>query len=487
MRPTRRTSSPPGRRDEESDVPSSLADDSAISSELRWNQVPPRRYAGWAVAASFFIFDVFIRMATGVVTPTLQAEFDVSAAVVSTAFGGVFFYGYGAGQLPAGTLLDRLGPKRTYILGGLLAAMGCFLFAVARSVLVGTVGRALTGVGCAVAWIGCVKVVRLNFGAQGKLSDMMIGVSNTLGSIGGLASQAPMNAMVDSVGWRRSFMLAALAPLCLLVLAMLFIDDLPVKSPVVGPGAGAGRAGTTWQLIGKVVRAPRTWAYGVAIGGFDAPLECMAGLWGAAYLRQALGWSGADAANALTLLVVVCAASQLLLSPLCVMLHRRTWRCLLLLALALIGVAGLLPMLLASVVLQRWVVMVSIVLLGIAFGSTTVTWMLISTDPMCAGATAAGTVSGAANTICMALDAILQTGYGALLDAFWSGEHSGAERVYSPLAYSRALLLYLAALTAAAAAAIYLWHVARREQRASDACSSPCSEVNERQELLLGR
>ena len=189
MRPTRRTSSPPGRRDEESDVPSSLSDDSAISSELRWNQVPPRRYAGWAVAASFFIFDVFIRMATGVVTPTLQAEFDVSAAVVSTAFGGAFFYGYGAGQLPAGTLLDRLGPKRTYFLGGLLAAMGCFLFAVARSVLVGTVGRALTGVGCAVAWIGCVKVVRLNFGAQGKLSDMMIGVSNTLGSIGGLASQ----------------------------------------------------------------------------------------------------------------------------------------------------------------------------------------------------------------------------------------------------------------------------------------------------------
>ena len=87
----------------------------------------------------------------------------------------------------------------------------------------------------------------------------------------------------------------------------------------------------------------------------------------------------------------------------------------------------------------------------------------------------------------LALDAILQTGYGALLDAFWSGEHSGAERVYSPLAYSRALLLYLAALTAAAAAAIYLWYVARREQRASDACSSPCSEVNERQELLLGR
>ena len=142
----RRTASPP-------DLPPLAADESATTaSELRWDQVPTRRYAGWAVAACFFIFDVFIRMATGVVTPTLQAEFDVSAAVVSTAFGGAFFYGYGAAQLPAGTLLDSLGPKRTYVLGSLLAALGCFLFAVARSVLVGTAGRALTGVGCAVAW-----------------------------------------------------------------------------------------------------------------------------------------------------------------------------------------------------------------------------------------------------------------------------------------------------------------------------------------------
>jgi len=179
-------------------------------------------------------------------------------------------------------------------------------------------------------------------------------------------------------------------------------------------------------------------------------------------------------------------------------LQRRTARCLLLLALALLGIIGLAPMLLgqastaaalAAQSQRRVRVLGSMALLGVSFGSTTVTWMLISTDPMCAGAAAAGTVAGAANTICMALDAILQTCFGALLDAFGSGEgHRGGERVYSPLAYSRALLLYLAALTAAAAAALYLWRLARREQRrASGACSSPCSEVNERQELLLGR
>ena len=179
-------------------------------------------------------------------------------------------------------------------------------------------------------------------------------------------------------------------------------------------------------------------------------------------------------------------------------LQRRTARCLLLLALALLGIIGLAPMLLGQASTaaalaaqsQRGVVLGSMALLGVSFGSTTVTWMLISTDPMCAGAAAAGTVAGAANTICMALDAILQTCFGALLDAFGSGEgHRGGERVYSPLAYSRALLLYLAALAAAAAAALYLWHLARREQRRASrgACSSPCSEVNERQELLLGR
>ena len=104
-------------------------------------------------------------------------------------------------------------------------------------------------------------------------------------------------------------------------------------------------------------------------------------------------------------LVVVCTASQLLLSPLCVLLSRRTSRCLLLGLLAVIGIAGLLPLMLGNgslpTALVRFTraaalpgqpgdpsaspspscscpqIVASFLLMGVAFGSTTVTWVLI--------------------------------------------------------------------------------------------------------------
>ena len=200
----------------------------AAAADRRCSHIPARRWAGWAVACAFYFFDVFARLTVDVVTSTLQKEFGVGAAVVSTSFSSSFFYAYAAMQLPIGWLLDVLGPRRTLALCSLLSAGGMVGFGLSHSVLAGTVCRVLTGVGCGGGWLTTIKVCRTNFGLGGKLSDSMVGVSNMIGGIGGLASQGPMSALVGAVGWRYAFIIGAAFPAVLFFLALVFVVDTPI-------------------------------------------------------------------------------------------------------------------------------------------------------------------------------------------------------------------------------------------------------------------
>ena len=255
-------------------------------------RAPWRRWAGWGVAVAFYMFDLLLRLAPNVVTLKLQRDFDLGAAAVSAAFGSSFFYAYAAVQFPVGWLLDRLGASRTIALAALLAGGGALLFASARTVAVGTAARSLSGLGCGAGWLGAVKMIRNSFGSRSRLAKLVFGITCMLGGVGGLASQAPLAALVRGVGWRGAFRAIAALPAGIAALALLLVDDAPVNNDdgddnnVQGEeqrrGDDHGRAGddvagektTLWT----VVRTPRMWLYAWYLGGTDAPFETFAGL-----------------------------------------------------------------------------------------------------------------------------------------------------------------------------------------------------------------
>ena len=242
-----------------------------------WRLVSWRRWGGWGVSAVFFLFDVGIRLSTDVVNDDLQAYFGIGATDVSS-IGAAFFYAYAAMQLPAGTALDYLGPRKTYVLGSLLSATGTLVFGFATSTGACVVGRVLMGAGCSAAWLGAVKVCRTNFGLGGHLSDTMLGVTNALGGVGGLVSQAPFAALVKAfnssssgagggggpaahAGWQGAFKVAAVIPLCTALGAALLIVDHPdepvhsaarvqVAREVRERGDGAAAAGAAATAAG---------------------------------------------------------------------------------------------------------------------------------------------------------------------------------------------------------------------------------------------
>ena len=438
---------------------------------MRW----PRLWASWAVAAAFYLFDVFLRLSTDVVTEDLQRDFGAGADTVASAFGASFFYAYAAVQLLVGVCLDKAGPRATLCACALLAGGGAVVFGFAPTIAVGTIGRVISGIGCGAGWLGAVKVVRNSFGADTRTADLMFGVTCMLGGVGGLASQAPLRVLVQAIGWRSAFkVVGAGVGGAISVLALVCITDAPLAVAAVapngsagvevardatavlaeahgavldshapaaellavaGPGAGPGVGRVhplvaTLRVLKSVVTTPRIWLYAIYLGCTDAPFETFAGLSGVSFLEQAVGGSVGAAAATLTMVcVIVATVFQLLGGPLINTVAKSyRARMLLLIAFALVGALGFVPALLPlfesgsggavrahtlpdSMVL--WAASVSAV--GVSVGSCTVIWHVISSDDLCNGSDATGIVAGAVNTFVITLDAVTQSIFGLLL------------------------------------------------------------------------
>ena len=198
-----------------------------------------RAWMALGIASGFYLIDVFGRLSVGVVTTTLQREFHLTADEVSVWYGSSFYYAYAAMQLPWGVMMDKIGPKFCISAAAMLAAGGTFLTGVAPSLSVGAFARILTGIGCAGAWMGVVKVIRVEFRRFPRLSGAVFGLSTCLGGIGALGSQAPFGALVDAFDWRVAFELSALAPLLLAVLACVFVRNQAPKKRRRKGAAGA--------------------------------------------------------------------------------------------------------------------------------------------------------------------------------------------------------------------------------------------------------
>ena len=86
----------------------------------------------WSLGALFYGYEYFLQVSPSVMVPDLMRSFHIGGAALGnlTAF---YFYAYASMQIPAGLLLDRLGPRRLLTIAVLLCASGAFIFGSAHS------------------------------------------------------------------------------------------------------------------------------------------------------------------------------------------------------------------------------------------------------------------------------------------------------------------------------------------------------------------
>ncbi len=251
-------------------------------------------------AAGYYLSYLF-RTINALIAGDLAADLDLSARDLGLLT-SVYFLALAAVQLPLGSLLDRYGPKTIQSLLLLLASVGALVFALADHFLALLFGRALIGLGVAMALMAGFKAIVLWFPPT-RLA-LANGWLVMLGALGAFTATGPAELIVQSIGWRGLF--AVLAGLSALA-ALLVLFAVPQH------GEGSGRCAASSVSLWTIYRDGRFWRIAPlsAIGiGTSWSLQ---GLWAAPWLRDVDGLDRAGVVHHLTAMAVVVCVSALLL------------------------------------------------------------------------------------------------------------------------------------------------------------------------------
>jgi predicted MFS family arabinose efflux permease len=384
----------------------------------------------WGLAALFYCYGFFHRVAPSVMVDELMTDFAVNAAVLGN-LSAFYFYGYASLQLPIGVMVDHWGARRMLVGAALLCGIGSLIFAKADSLTMAYVGRLLIGAGAGFTWVGTLKLA--SQWLPPKRFALVTGMTLMSGMIGAVAGQAPLAAAVAAFGWRGTLSAAAFFAFGIAVLIWLIVRDKPSS---VQKEARTQTAGLLHGLK-LTMKNPQSWYAAVYGGTMTAGILSFAGLWGVPYLMQVYGLERLAAAASTSLMLIGWGIG----APLAgwVSDHLGTRRVPMLIS--ALSVLIILSIYIYVPDLPLEVTRTLLFLHGIFNGGMTVCFAAAREHnrPETAGATL-----GFVNTMVMASGAIFQPLIGWLLDANWDGVINAGNRVYSPEAYKMAFLSLVA-------------------------------------------
>jgi MFS family permease len=199
---------------------------------------------------------------------------------------GVFYYGYSAFSLVAGTAIDRLGARAVLPAGALLTGFGAFLFATG-DLTSAYVGRILQGAGGAFGLVGAIYIASNSF--PSSRAATLTGAAQMFGMAGGTAGQilvAPM--MTLGLPWFGFWI--GMGVVGVLIAGSLFAL-LPREDRDRHQRRGEGFIATLFIVF----RNPQTLLCGLIAGLLFIPTTIFDMIWGVRFMQEAHGFSYGDA------------------------------------------------------------------------------------------------------------------------------------------------------------------------------------------------
>ena len=232
-----------------------------------------RRTALTGVLAGVQLLAVLDGLAASLALPAIAHDLDLGAAgrawtlnATSVALAG--------GLLVAGRVGDLVGRRPVFLTGCVLLAAGSVLAAAAPHAVVLFIGRAVIGLGAAVAYPSALSLTSSLFPDE-PWRTRAFAASAVAGATGSLAGAVYGGVVSDLLGWRWVFWLTVPATLLLLVAAwrLLPADDSAGdrSRPLDLPGAVLGTAAVT-GLVAAII----------GLGTDSAPASVLLGLAAAA-------------------------------------------------------------------------------------------------------------------------------------------------------------------------------------------------------------
>jgi len=394
-----------------------------------------RSWLIWGCGALFYCYQFMLRVSPGVMADDLMVSFQVDACAlgVLTAF---YYNAYAALQIPIGTLMDRIKPRRMLTAAIILCSIGTLVFSSAETLSIAAFGRALIGAGSAVAFLSCLKLGTLWFPSY-KL-PMVVGMTLLLGTTGAISAGLPMAWLVQAAGWRHAMWFVAFIGFGLALLGWFVVRDKapPHLEKEILKSHGddenhTPKVGILTSIV-EVTRKPQSWLIALYGACMYVPLSGFADLWGPPFLMSVYQFDKATAGAAISAMYIGIGLGSPLFPLLCQRLESYKKA-------VFISAAGAFVFLSAVFflpLLPFWLLVLFLFLAGLFLGGQFLAFsMTCALNPLSASATA----GGFHNMICMLSGVVFQPLIGRLLDYNWHGQYINGIRTYTTVDYAFAL------------------------------------------------
>ena len=236
----------------------------------------------WLCAAMFYSFQFLIRVSPNVMTHQLMASFDVQACVLGTVV-SFYYWGYSLMQIPAGIMLDSLGPRRPLAIACLLCFIGCTIFGMGTNIYMLSIGRAMMGIGSAFGFLTSVRIISTWFHAE-KLG-LFVGLTVMIGTLGAISGSRPLAILISITSWQTCMYILATFSAFLGFTSWFVVKDAGPQEKINKVKSSFSVTHIILSLV-NIAKNPQTWIY--ALYGFlmYVPLSAFADLWGTSFMAQ---------------------------------------------------------------------------------------------------------------------------------------------------------------------------------------------------------
>lgn len=260
-----------------------------------------RAWIVWGTGVLAYVIGVLHRTSFGVSGLDAADRYAAGPSVLSS-FVVLQVVVYAGMQIPAGVLLDRVGPRAMIVTGAMVMASGQLVLAFTESLPLAVAARAVVGVGDALTFISVLRLVPKWFAP--RRVPLLSQLTGILGQIGQVLSAVPFLTLLHGAGWSAAYGAAAATGVLVAVAAFVAVSNSPDTGVESGPAQQASTFRETVRGIGVVWSRPGTRLGFFSHMGTQFSITVFALMWGVPYLTSAQGVSSSVVGALLTTSVV---------------------------------------------------------------------------------------------------------------------------------------------------------------------------------------